>query len=425
MAGQTEPQFQDDFATPSSAHESYHPIAIQLYGHANKFNATTTNRDEYKQWELPERHMHAPAAARPQVPFEGTSSYHDAYHPHQLEARVPVHVEPYKGTGVKFDATSSYHDQYPAHALQQRSPMAPVTPKRDTGKFDGTSSYKDQYPAYQVEPHVPQHGPKYEHKSVPFDATTTNQDMYKAYQVEPHVALHAPVQARPHTKFEGTTTNQDAYKAYAVQPREVHHVDYKYAPVPFEGETEAHAQYKQWELEKRPPPPPAPIRASLPFEGTTTNKEMFKGWALPKKRPTLGIAMVGDQYHVLLPSTLTTPCHGKQVFTTVHDNQPHMSFVIYAGDSPKASNNVHLGQFQLLGVPEAPFGEPQIEITFHLDNNNVLTVEARDQDSGRHHLWKSSGGAVVANGVSAADLNTQGHYVVDYANHTAQQPIAA
>ena len=65
----------------------------------------------------------------------------------------------------------------------------------------------------------------------------------------------------------GTTTNQDAYKAYAVQPREVHQVDYKYAPVPFEGETEAHAQYKQWELEKRPPPPPAPIRASLPFEG--------------------------------------------------------------------------------------------------------------------------------------------------------------
>ena len=41
--------------------------------------------------------MHAPAAARPQVPFEGTSSYHDAYHPHQLEARAPVHVEPYKG----------------------------------------------------------------------------------------------------------------------------------------------------------------------------------------------------------------------------------------------------------------------------------------------------------------------------------------
>ena len=53
-----------------------------------------------------------------------------------------------------------------------------------------------------------------------------------------------------------------------------------------------------------------------------------------------------------------------------------------------------------------------MQITFHLDNNNVLTVEARDLDSGRHHLWKSNGGAVVANGVSAADLNTQGHYVV-------------
>lgn len=74
----------------------------------------------------------------------------------------------------------------------------------------------------------------------------------------------------------GTTTNQDAYKAYAVLPREVHHVDYKYAPVPFEGETEAHAQYKQWELEKRPPPPPAPIRASLPFEG---EQESRRCWA--------------------------------------------------------------------------------------------------------------------------------------------------
>ena len=99
--------------------------------------------------------------------------------------------------------------------------------------------------------------------------------------------------------------------------------------------------------------------------GTTTNKDMFKGWELPKKRPTVGIAMVGDQQHVLIPSTLTVPCHGKQIFTTVHDNQPHMSFVIYAGESRVASSNRQLGQFQLKGVPSAPFGVPQIEVTHH------------------------------------------------------------
>lgn len=99
--------------------------------------------------------------------------------------------------------------------------------------------------------------------------------------------------------------------------------------------------------------------------GTTTNKDMFKGWELPKKRPTVGIAMVGDQQHVLIPSTLTVPCHGKQIFTTVHDNQPHMSFVIYAGESRVASSNRQLGQFQLKGVPPAPFGVPQIEVGSH------------------------------------------------------------
>ena len=58
--------------------------------------------------------------------------------------------------------------------------------------------------------------------------------------------------------------------------------------------------------------------------GTTTNRDAFKGWELPKKRPSLGVAMVGDQYHVLIPSSMTAPCHGKQVcfhtrslFTTV------------------------------------------------------------------------------------------------------------
>ncbi|KAL3143309.1 hypothetical protein ABBQ38_002149 [Trebouxia sp. C0009 RCD-2024] len=423
MASTYEPEFTSEAVPPSSDHPSYHPVAIQLYGHASKFSGTTTNHDDYRAWELPHRDAPPPVAPRVSVPFDAETSYHDTYHAHPLEAPTRHHAEPWKDNGVKFEGQSAYDSDFHAHPLERRAPMLPAPPPRNSAKFDGTSTYHDQYPAHQIQAHVPQHGPRYEHKNVPFEGTTTNQDAYKAYAIEPHRAMHAPVVARPYTKFEGTTTNQDAYKPYDVHPREQHHVDYTYNPTPFEGSTESHDAYKQWQLEKRAAPPSPPMRISLPFEGTTTNKDMFKGWELPKKRPTIGIAMVGDQQHVLIPSTLTVPCHGKQIFTTVHDNQPHMSFVIYAGESRVASSNRQLGQFQLKGVPPAAFGVPQIEVTAHLDSNNILTIDAQDLDSGRHHLWKHGGGSVVADGIQADQLNTNGHYVVDYTQ--SLQPVRA
>lgn len=65
-----------------------------------------------------------------------------------------------------------------------------------------------------------------------------------------------------------------------------------------------------------------------------------------------------------------------------------------------------------------------LQVTAHLDANNILTIEAQDLDSGRHHLWKHGGGAVVADGIHAHELNTNGHYVVDY-TQSLQQPIRA
>ena len=64
-----------------------------------------------------------------------------------------------------------------------------------------------------------------------------------------------------------------------------------------------------------------------------------------------------------------------------------------------------------------------VQVTAHLDNNNILTIDAQDLDSGRHHLWKHGGGSVVADGIHADQLNTNGHYVVDYTH--SQQPIRA
>ena len=67
-----------------------------------------------------------------------------------------------------------------------------------------------------------------------------------------------------------------------------------------------------------------------------------------------------------------------------------------------------------------------LQVTAHLDANNILTIEAQDLDSGRHHLWKHGGGSVVADGIHASELNTNGHYVVDYSQSQAmQQPMRA
>lgn len=67
-----------------------------------------------------------------------------------------------------------------------------------------------------------------------------------------------------------------------------------------------------------------------------------------------------------------------------------------------------------------------LQVTAHLDDNNILTIDAQDLDSGRHHLWKHGGGSVVADGIHASELNTNGHYVVDYTQGQAMmQPIRA
>ncbi|KAK9814132.1 hypothetical protein WJX72_001080 [[Myrmecia] bisecta] len=401
MAG---PAFRADVVVTSSAHDDYKGREIQLHSRANRFDATTTSQDEYRQWALPPHEARAAPPPRQAVPFEGNSTYHDMYPTHQIQPRP--HAEPvqYKGTGVKFDATSSYGSDYKQHPIEPRPPIMPTQAARSTAKFDATSSYSSEFPAHKIQPRQVHEGPKYTPNNVPWEATTAYNDNFKVYEIEKRAPIMPAQAARSTAKFDGTTTSHEAYKAYAIEPRAPHTVDYKYQPTPFEGTSESADKYKQWELEKRAPPAPAPIRASIPFNGTTTNQDTFKGWELPKKRPSLGIAMVGDQFHVLIPSTQATPCTAKQIFTTVHPNQAEMCMLIYQGDNPQASRNQLLGQFQLTGLPPGHVGAAQIEVSFHLDANNVLAVEARDLDSGRHHQWKHGGGAMIAAGVDAAML---------------------
>lgn len=138
-------------------------------------------------------------------------------------------------------------------------------------------------------------------------------------------------------------------------------------------------------------PPQQPMRATAPFDGTTSNREFFKGWQLPSKRPPIGVEMLGDRSFVLIPAEAPLPAVGKQMFTTVHDNQTDMCILVLGGSSRAASQCPVLGQFDITGLPPGPAGAAKIEVTCHLDANNVLQVSAVDLDTNRHQQWLSQG----------------------------------
>lgn len=109
-------------------------------------------------------------------------------------------------------------------------------------------------------------------------------------------------------------------------------------------------------------PPPPPMRAQVPFEGTTTTRDAFQGWKLPPSFPAIGLEIVGDRMHTLIPRGASLPASGSHVFSTAEDGQREMCVLIYAGDSPNASQNELLGQFDLTGLPQCRKQSLQIEV---------------------------------------------------------------
>lgn len=69
--------------------------------------------------------------------------------------------------------------------------------------------------------------------------------------------------------------------------------------------------------------------------------------------------------------------------------------LVLAGENPKARANKLLGRFDLVGIPPAPAQQPEIEVTFHVDEDNILHVSAVDLDTGRHSEWEQKKGRVV------------------------------
>jgi len=98
---------------------------------------------------------------------------------------------------------------------------------------------------------------------------------------------------------------------------------------------------------------------------------------------SLGLETMGGVFTKLIERNTTIPVKKSQVFSTAEDNQPAVDIRVFQGERPMAQDNMLLGEFQLQGIPAAPRGVPQVEVTFDIDANGILNVSAKDKATGK------------------------------------------
>ncbi|TLM66568.1 MAG: molecular chaperone DnaK [Deltaproteobacteria bacterium] len=128
---------------------------------------------------------------------------------------------------------------------------------------------------------------------------------------------------------------------------------------------------------------------------------------------SLGIETLGSVMTKLIEKNTTIPCKKSQVFSTAADNQPAVSVHVLQGEREMASDNKTLGRFDLTGIPPAPRGVPQIEVTFDIDANGIVHVSAKDLGTGKEQSIRIT----ASSGLSKEEIERM---VKDAESHAAE-----
>ena len=141
---------------------------------------------------------------------------------------------------------------------------------------------------------------------------------------------------------------------------------------------------------------------------------------------SLGIETLGGVFTRLIDRNTTIPTKKSQIFSTADDNQGAVTIKVYQGEREMAADNKMLGNFDLVGIPPAPRGMPQIEVTFDIDANGIVSVSARDKATGKEQQIKiqASGGLsdadierMVKDAEANADADKKRRAMVEARNH--------
>ncbi len=128
---------------------------------------------------------------------------------------------------------------------------------------------------------------------------------------------------------------------------------------------------------------------------------------------SLGIETLGAVMTKLIEKNTTIPCKKSQIFSTAADNQPAVSVHVLQGEREMAAGNKTIGRFELVGIPPAPRGVPQIEVTFDIDANGILHVAAKDLGTGKEQSIRIT----ASSGLSEAEIEKM---VKDAEAHAAE-----